>query len=211
MKIAYRVGSILLALSVFPALFFLKFVRVFAEISLLDSFFNDEFSIKQIYETFGGLGNGGFSFPKISAEVLEFIAPLKAPAIICAVSLVLLMLTALAVIVCSWLKKPYKVNACLGAAGIVCAATSLISFGRISSLIVNGTVGVSGLINEILSASGNTIGAIAGLLSAGNLTDYVFDVKALQLSSAVIMQIVIFLAILLWSLSFYLVGIGEDK
>lgn len=102
MKIVYRIVAAVAALCTIPAFYFLKLIHIVVDVSLLNVYFDDSFSLKELIADFGGGDMSLSSFKlDLNAEMLEAIAPLKTRAILTLVFLAIVVLMVLAVFFCS--------------------------------------------------------------------------------------------------------------
>ena len=205
MKILYRVVAVLAALLTIPTLIYLKLIHIVIEFSVIDGFLDDSFSIKQLYDIFTDNGNSEFKFPEISKPVLEVLAPLKEPFIVTCVFAALLLICILAVLICSAFTNARKVNCCLAGAGILSSIGLIASFNATAGKILDGTVSLSAILNASMSASESNLGKVGASLGLGNLTEGIGSLIVLQLHSAIICTMIIFIFILLWTLAFIII------
>ena len=80
-----------------------------------------------------------------------------------------------------------------------------------TDIVISGELPLNEIIDAVLSGSGNAIASIAGLLGAGSLFEFVGELKILQLSSAVVTLVLIFVFEIIWTLSFILISLDEEK
>lgn len=212
MKALYRIVAAAAALLAFPALYFLKLVRIVMELGFADGFFDDAFSIEDIVNFIRdyniGLNSESFG---LSENVIKTLAPLKAPAIATLVFLCLTIVMVFAVFFCSALTNARKVNLIFSVLGVVTAIGTIASFNSMTDIVISGELGLNKIIDAILTGSGSAIASIAGMLGAGSLFEFVGELKILQLSSAVVTVLLIFVFEIIWTLSFILINMDEVK
>lgn len=212
MKALYRIVAAAAALLAFPALYFLKLIRIVMELGFADGFFDDAFSIEDVVlfirdynielnsESLG-----------LSENVMNTLAPLKAPAIATLVFLCLTIVMVLAVFFCSALTNAKKVNLVFSVIGVVGAIGAIASFNGMTDIVISGELPLNKIIDAFLTGSSNAIAGIAGMLGAGSLFEFVGELKILQLSSAVVTVLLIFVFEIIWTLSFILISMDEVK
>lgn len=212
MKALYRIVAAAAALLAFPALYFLKLVRIVMELGFADGFFDDAFSVEDVVNFIRDynieLNSGSLG---LSENVMKTLAPLKAPAISTLVFLCLTIVMVLAVFFCSALTNARKVNLVFSVLGVVAAIGAIASFNSMTDIVISGELPLNKIIDTILTGSGSTIASIAGMLGAGSLFEFVGELKILQLSSAVVTVLLIFVFEIIWTLSFILINMDEIK
>jgi len=212
MKALYRIVAAVAALLAFPALYFLKLVRIVMELGFADGFFDDAFSVDDVVSFIRDynieLNSGSLG---LSENVMKTLAPLKAPAITTLVFLCLTVVMVLAVFFCSALTNARKVNLVFSVLGVVAAIGAIASFNSMTDIVISGELPLNKIIDTILTGSGSTIASIAGMLGAGSLFEFVGELKILQLSSAVVTVLLIFVFEIIWTLSFILINMDEVK
>ncbi|MBR6634047.1 MAG: hypothetical protein IKL41_00285 [Clostridia bacterium] len=212
MKALYRIVAAAAALLAFPALYFLKLIRIVMELGFADGFFDDAFSVDDVVSFIRDynieLNSGSLG---LSENVMKTLAPLKAPAITTLVFLCLTVVMVLAVFFCSALTNARKVNLVFSVLGVVAAIGAIASFNSMTDIVISGELPLNKIIDTILTGSGSTIASIAGMLGAGSLFEFVGELKILQLSSAVVTVLLIFVFEIIWTLSFILINMDEVK
>ncbi|MBR2957119.1 MAG: hypothetical protein IKC20_02600 [Clostridia bacterium] len=212
MKALYRIVAAAAALLAFPALYFLKLIRIVMELGFADGFFDDAFSVDDVVSFIRDynieLNSGSLG---LSENVMKTLAPLKAPAITTLVFLCLTVVMVLAVFFCSALTNARKVNLVFSVLGVVAAIGAIASFNSMTDIVISGELPLNKIIDTILTGSGSTIASIAGMLGAGSLFEFVGELKILQLSSAVVTVLLIFVFEIIWTLSFILINLDEVK
>lgn len=211
MKILYRVTAAVAALLAFPALWFMKLLHITIELGFTEGFLDDSFSINDIYSFLGDKKFDPDTAFNFSENVTEVLAPLKTPAIITLVFLILTLVMVLAVFFCSALTNARKTNLVLSLIGAVSVIGLMTSFSSLTSLIIDGTVGIDKILNAVLADTGNIIGTIASLLGLGSAASALGTLKTFQLTSATMGVLFIFIFIALWTLAFILVDMDDVK
>ena len=212
MKALYRIVAALAALLAFPALYFLKLIRIVMELGFADGYFDDAFSVEDVVNFIRDY-NIELNSESIglSENVLKTLEPLKASAIASLVFLCLAIVMVFAVFFCSALTNAKKVNLVFSVLGGIAVIGAIASFNNMTGTVISGELPMSTIIDEILKGSGNTIASIAGMLGAGALTSVIGELKILQLSSAVVTVLLIFVFEIIWTLSFILISLDEVK
>lgn len=212
MKALYRIVAAASALLAFPALYFLKLVRIVMELGFADGFFDDAFSLEDVVHFIRDynieLNSEGLG---LSENVIKTLEPLKAPAISTLVFLCLTVVMVLAVFFCSALTNAKKVNLAFSVLGVVTAIGAIASFNSMTDIVISGQLPLNQIIDAFLTGSSNAIAGIAGMLGAGSLFEFVGELKILQLSSAVVTVLLIFVFEIIWTLSFILINLDEVK
>ncbi len=211
MKILYRVIAAVAALLAFPALWFMKLLHITIELGFMEGFLDDSFSINDIYKFFADKNFDPNTAFKLSENVSEVLAPLKAPAIVTLVFLVLTLVLVLAVFFCSALTNARKTNLVLSISGAASVIGLMASFSNLTSTVIDGTVGVDAILNAVFADAGNVIGTIASLLGLGSVASALGTLRTLQLTSATMGVLFIFIFIAVWTLSFILIDLDEVK
>ena len=197
-KIVYRVVTALIALCAVPAALFAPIVRVVGEVSITESYVYEQLSLWDVYSlffskdsTFSGFAEG----MKLTDEVRETLPQLIASGCCLAAALILAL-----VIVCFAAfsnKKLVNVFLSVGAIGVVTAMFITFNSG-FAKPFTDGTISVSEL----------------GLVEWGiinSLLDVFVAIKVLQITTAGFLLIIVFVGVLLWTLTFVLTEIGEPK
>lgn len=212
MKALYRIVAALAALLAFPALYFLKLIRIVMELGFAEGYFDDAFSVEDVVNFIRDysieLNSESIG---LSENVIKILEPLKAPGITALVFLCLAIVMVLAVFFCSAFTNAKKINLIFSALGGIAVIGAIASFNSMTDIVISGELPLSTIIDEILKGSGNTIASIAGLLGAGSLTSVIGELKILQLSSAVVTVLLIFIFEIIWTLSFILINLDEIK
>ncbi len=212
MKALYRIVAALAALLAFPALYFLKLIRIVMELGFAEGYFDDAFSVEDVVNFIRDysieLNSESIG---LSENVIKILEPLKAPGITALVFLCLAIVMVLAVFFCSAFTNAKKINLIFSALGGIAVIGAIASFNSMTDIVISGELPLSTIIDEVLKGSGNTIASIAGLLGAGSLTSVIGELKILQLSSAVVTVLLIFIFEIIWTLSFILINLDEVK
>lgn len=199
MKYVFRIVNALLAAAIFPAVVFLEFILFRVSTTLFEAGLEESITIKFIIDVLTGkeemwynlitLNEGGFAFP----AALE---PYKARLIAVVVLFGIALVAALFVFIwsiCSNKRIPVLVASALG---IVSAISMTGVFNSVAKLFMDGTINVVELFtsNWIISLLGEII-----------VVDYI---GFAGFHNAIIF---LFVGIIVWTLSFYLVELGEPK
>ncbi len=199
MKYVFRIVNALLAAAIFPAVIFLEFILFRVSTTLFEAGLEESITIKFIIDVITGkeemwhnlimLNEGGFVFP----EILE---PYKARLIAVVVLFAVALVAALFVFIwsiCSNKRIPVIVASVLGIASTV-SMTAV--FNSVAKFFMDGTINVVELFtsNWIVSLLGNVI-----------VVDYI---GFAGFHNAII---ILFAGVIVWTLSFYLVELGEPK
>lgn len=211
MKIVYRIVAALAALLTFPALFFMKLLHITVDLGFVDGFFDDSFSINDFYGFIKDKNIDLNSEFQLSENIAETLAPLKTPAIVTLVFLGLMLVMILAVFFCSAFTNACKVNLVFGVLGAASVIGLMASFSNMTSLIIDGTVGIDKILNSVFADSGTILGSIASLFGAGSLVSVIGEIKVLQLTSATMAVLFIFVFVIFWSAAFILIDMDEYK
>lgn len=211
MKIVYRVIAAVAALLAFPALWFMKLLHITIELGFTQGFLDDSFSLNDIYKFFEGKNFDPENAFNFSENVAEVLAPLKTPAIVTLVFLALTLVMVLAVFFCSALTNARKTNIVLSLTGAASVIGLMASFSHLTSLIIDGTVGIDKILNAVFADAGNLLGTLASLLGLGSAAGAIGTLRVFQLTSATVGVLFIFIFIALWSAAFVLIDMDEVK
>lgn len=209
MKAVYRVVSALLAALIFPALYFLNLIHYIIELKITEGYLNDNIVLQEIINIVTDFLKKSDHKP-MGAHMTEMLQPLKASAIVTAVFIVLMLLMALAVIFCSAFTNARKVNLCFAAAGLIATIGAMAAFNHMTSLIIDGTVSVSAILNAAMSDSTSFLAGVGALFGAGGLTEYIGELVLLRLGSAFTATVILFSFIIAWTVSFLVIEIDPD-
>ena len=211
MKILYRIGAALAALLTIPALFFVKLLQITVHLGFTDGYFHDLFSLYDFYKV---IEDRGINFSEdfaLSANIAKTLAPLKVPAIFTLVFLCLMIVMILAVFFCSALTNARKVNIVLAVCGALSVIGLMVSFDRMTQIVVEGTVGLDTIINSLFADSQTTLGTLAALLGVGSLVSVIGELEALRLTSATILVLFLFIFVAIWAAAFVLIDMDEQS
>lgn len=210
MKILYRVIAALAALLIIPAVWFLKMINFAIETPV--GIIADEFSLNEIYKMIQDFDFGSREF-QMTERLAAVLAPLKAPAIITIVFIVLTLLMMVAVFVCSAFTNSRKLNLIFSVSGIVSTIGVMISFGKTTSLITEGPAGLDKIINALAADSESTIIKLITLFigGIGDAVNSILRLLTLQLTDGTVATLFIFIFIALWTAAFMLIDMDENK
>lgn len=210
MKILYRVIAALAALLIVPALWFLKMINFAIETPV--GIIADEFSLDEIYKMIQDFGLSGKKI-QITENLAAVLAPLKAPVITTIVFIVLMLLMMLAVLICSVFTNSRKLNLIFSVSGIVSTIGVMISFGKTTSLITEGPVGLDKIINALAADSESTIIKLITFFigGIGDAVNSILRLLTLQLTDGTVATLFIFIFIALWTAAFMLIDMDENK
>lgn len=199
MKYVFRIVNALLAAAVFPAVIFLEFILFRVSTTLFDAGLEESITIKFIIDVITGKeemwhnlimqSEGGLAWPAA-------LDPVKAELIAVVVLFAVALVAALFVFIwsiCSNKRIPVLVASGIGIASTV-AMTAV--FNSVAALLMDGTINVVELFssNWIVSLLGNLV-----------LVDYI---GFAGFHNAII---ILFVGIIVWTLAFYLVELGEPE
>ncbi len=196
MKYLFKTVNAVLAALFFPAVIFLDLIFFQASTSLTDYGLEESFSLKRIIDILSGndplssviKSDGDFSWP-------EGLAPLNARLIACVAALAVAALAAVFIIVfsiCSSRRIPILAAA---TTGLTACIVMIACFNSAAGDVIDGTVN---LVNAI-GGSGILVSIIGGLVN--------FD--KLMLGGFHNALIIIFVMIILWTLAFILIELGD--
>ena len=196
MKYLYRIVNIVLSALFFPAVIFLDLISFKASTSFSKYGLGESISLKRIIDIFTGKdplsnlveSNKSFSWP-------TGLDPLKGRLIACAAALAVAALAAIFIIVfsiCSSKRIPV-----IAAAGVGLVATVVMT------ACFNSAAG------DVLDGSVNLVRAIAGSGIISSLIGGVVSVDSLTLGGFRNGILIIFIVLIIWSLSYILVDVGD--
>ena len=209
MKAVYRVVSALLAALTVPALYFLNLIHYIVELTVTEGYLDDNVTMQQLINMFNDFFRSGGHKP-LGAHVLEALRPLRASAIVTVVFIALMVLMVLAVFFCSVFTNARKVNLTFACVGFASTIGAMAAFDHMTSLIINGTVSISSVVNAAMSDSSSFIAGLGALFGAGNLTDVLGKLVLLRLGSGFTTTVILFGFIALWTAAFLLVDLDPD-
>lgn len=214
MKTVNRIVVFLLALSVFPIMFFLKLVGGVVSIAESSSLYTIlsklaentansalelSYSIKEIVEK---LSDGGFSFGGMSFDLSKIPSELltgKGWVITAGILLVIALIIAIVIMGCSLFTKAYKTISCLGATGFVCSFAAMRCFAKFTAPFLNGSIDVGAILSKaLIGDDSNLIGTIGSTFLKGAIS-----VDSFSLGNAVTLMMIVFLGIALWELAYF--------
>lgn len=215
MKAVYKIGAVLLLLAILPVLIFLPFVKIIVVSDVASLFgstpsilLDESYSLKELYELYENnkeaIASSGFS---LSSLPENFISALKVPGITFLVlfALALLcMVLALFFVLFSKNKRGAMVLSALGAASAFGMNTA---FNNIAKPLINGAISVTDLLGEeFLSKISGGMSALGSALMSilGGGSKQLIDIRLLNLSSAYLFMLLLFLGVILWSVAFTL-------
>lgn len=177
----------------FPVAYFTDLITVYMHATIYDSNIVENLSVKRIIELFTGDGLFAGVFNKDNmSEIPEVLLKFKGNFIAFVVFFAIALLVALAIIIVAAATNSRKTTAALGAAGILCLIGMKIAFSDIAAAVD------------------------AGKLTLSSLTDMAFmnlfgKIVLVTMSTAPVVMAVLFLAILIWNVSFILIDLGEEQ
>lgn len=199
MKYVFRIVNALLAAAVFPAVVFLEFILFRVSTTLFEAGLEETITIKFIIDVITGKeemwhnlifsGGGGFVFP----EALE---PYKAKLIAVVVLFGVALVAALFILIWSIFSNKRIPLLVAGGIGIASTISMTAVFNSVAALFMDGTINVVELFtsNWIVSLLGEII-VVDYLGFAGFHNAIIF----------------LFVGIIVWTLAFYLVELGEPE
>lgn len=207
MKIVDRIVSALLSLAVIPVAIFAPLLHWVYQImgydivnSLLGGKLTDAADTGMtednysLYALYNQLKSFGVDFKELFAgnsEINPAVEPIIPYIKMTAVFLIVTLLIALAACIVSIVSNAKKTQMILGACGIGSLIGMMVSFNKLASPIVAGDI---------------TLGSIFDIPAIS----YITKVHALNLSSAWVFMVMLFAALILWSLSYILTGDKEN-
>lgn len=199
MKYVYKAVTAILALATVPATFFLEFFFIQASTSLADVGLEESFSLKRLYDIFVTKTDPFAMFFKGSSyfEWPEKLNPLVPWLIAAAVFLVLAVVAAIFVCVWSICSNKRIVNIIVSGAGILFVVLMNIFFNKAASFLTLGTI--------------NIVQAVAGSGLIASLIGSIVNIDTLVLGGFKNAIIILFAVIIIWTLAFVLIELGEEK
>ncbi len=201
MKYVYRIVNALLAATIFPVVLLLEFVLIRLSTSLFEAGLEETLTLKHIIGFFTGSDTiVGFTYNDIRTsgplEFPEALEPVKAQLIATVVAFAIAIAAAIFIIIwsiCSNKRIPVVISSVIGIASVIIMNAC---FNSAAAPLIDGTINVV----KIFSSS--------WLISL--LGEIVF-VDTLCFAGFQNGMIIVFVAILIWTASFYIVEIGEPK
>lgn len=221
MKILNRIVTFLLALAVFPALYFRILLRAVVSISSdsaiykLISAFSENINRKMeitvsLKEAVGYWQNGTFSVGSMDFDLNKIPKDLlvtKNWLIAAAAFIVITLIIAIVIMGCALFTKAHKTVMGLSAGALACLGAALGCFTKFAAPFVDGTIDLGALmINTIMGDEASLLGTIGSAALSGAV-----KVDILQLGNAVFTLGIIFFIILLWAFAYYITLPTEEK
>lgn len=199
MKYVYKVVNAILAIATLPAAFFLEFFFIQASTSLIDVGIEESFSLKRLYNIFISKTDPFAMFFENTTyfEWPEQLDPLVPWLIASAVFFALAIIAAIFIFVWSICSNKRIVNIIAGGAGILFVILMSVFFNKAASFLTLGTI--------------NIVEAIAGNGLLASLLGSVVNVDTLVLGGFKNALIILFVIIIIWTLSFILIDLGDEK
>ena len=212
MKIAYKIGTALLALAIFPVMIFAPFVKLIVTTDIA-SFLSSEtqvlidesYSLKSLYELYAAnkdmLADSGFSLSSIPENVVH---ALRIPAIAFLVLFALAILCAVLIVFFGLFAKNKRVPVVLAILGAASCFGMNIAFNNFAKPLINGTITITDILGQefVSKISGGmaTLGeALMSLFGAGS---QLLNVKLFCLGGAYVFMILLFVAVILWAVAY---------
>ncbi len=213
MKAFYKIGTALLALAIFPVLIFAPFVKIIV-VSDVASFFSStptvlldkSYSLLDLYKLYtenkSVLQQADFSFASLPDTLMDAV---RVPTIVFLSLFALLLICAVLVIFFGLFSKNRRGAMVLSAIGAASAFGMNMSFNDIAKPLLNGSVSITDLLGEKLteqlSGGMSALGdALMSLFGGGELV----EIRLLALSGAYLFALMLFAAVILWSVAFTL-------
>lgn len=199
MKYLYRIVNALLAAVIFPIIIFMDFIYLRIGTTVIEAGLQETLTVKDIIDIvrgehyfsfiYDGATSSGFSWP-------EAFDILNGRLITSGVCLALVIIVALFIIIwsiCSSKRIPVLIAT---GVGLVSTIVMMCCFSSAASVITTGVIGIK----DILSA---------GLLTS--LVGSLVKIEAISLAGFQNGLIFTFIFLIIWTLAFYLIEIGETK
>lgn len=221
MKILNRIVTFLLALAVFPALYFRILLRAVVSISpdsaiyKIISAFSETIDRKMeitvsLKEAVGYWQNGTFSVGSMDFSLDKIPKDLlitKNWLIASAAFIVITLIIAIVIMGCALFTKAHKTVMGLSAGALACLGAALGCFTKFAAPFVDGTIDLGALMmNTIIGDEASLLGTIGSAALSGAV-----KVDILQLGNAVFTLGIIFFIILLWAFAYYITLPTEEK
>lgn len=199
MKYIYKAVSAILAIATIPATLFLEFFFIQASTSLIDVGIEESFSLKRLYDIFISKTDPFAMFFQNATyfEWPEQLDPLVPWLIASAVFFALAIITAIFICVWSICSEKRIVNIIASGAGILFVILMSVFFNKAASFLTLGTI--------------NIVEAIAGSGLLASLIGSIVNVDTLVLGGFKNALIILFAVIIIWTLSFILIELGDEK
>ena len=214
MKAFYKIGTVLLALAIFPVLIFAPFVKIIV-VSDIASFFSstpsvlldESYSLKDLYDLYianrDTLSSLNLSADSLPETVVEAV---RVPGIVFLVLFAVAIVCAVLVIFFGLFSKNKRGARVLSAIGAACSFGMNMSFNNIAKPLVNGSISITDLLGEDLlnQLSGGLASLGESLMSLFGSGELV-EIRLLSLSSAYLFMLLLFVGVIVWSVVFTLV------
>ena len=193
-RIVYKSVAALLSLAIIPIAVFSPMIRIVGDVTFLDSYIGEAMSLYDIYVLFFGKGSTfeGFGDLTLSEEVKATLPALITSGSFLVAALLLAVITAV-IAIFGRKKRGVLITSVITVLSII---GMFIAFNAFAQPFVDGSIGVSDL----------------GLMESGILSwlvGAVVKIRVLQITSAGFLMIGCACAVILWTLAFILVEIGE--
>lgn len=194
MKIVFRIVSALLALCVIPAAYFINLFtyRINAVIRTI----GDDVSVHKIVHDF--FGEGGYLKGVFNGSGSDFLSNPSVkrlmPAAICFLAFfALALIISLVIFFFAVFSRKRLVITCLGGGGLLSVIAAKISFHMLAAPLLSGEITLNSFINS------SKLSSIIGMILKFGVSMVKF--QTLKLTSAPVIMIVIFAAIVIWGLA----------
>lgn len=193
-RIVYKSVAALLSLAIIPIALFSPMIRLVGDVALLDSYIGESMSLYDIYALFFGKGSTfeGFGDLTLSEEVKATLPALITSGSFLAAAVLLAVITA-AIAIFGRKRKGVLITSVITVLSLI---GMFVAFNAFAQPFVDGSIGVSDF----------------GLMESGILSwlvGAVVKIKVLQITSAGFLMIGCACAVILWTLAFVLVEVGE--
>ncbi len=194
-RIVYKSVAALLSLAIIPIALFSPMIRLVGDVALLDSYIGESMSLYDIYALFFGKGSTfeGFGDLTLSEEVKATLPALITSGSFLAVAVLLAVITA-AIAIFGRKRRGVLITSVITILSLV---GMFVAFNAFAQPFVDGSIGVSDF----------------GLMESGILSwlvGAVVKIRVLQITSAGFLMIGCACAVILWTLAFVLVEVGEN-
>lgn len=215
MKAVYKIGAVLLLLAIFPVLILTPFVKIIV-VSDVTSLFSStptvlldkSYSLRELYELYASnkeaIASSGLSLSSIPQNIVD---ALKVPGVTFLCLFAVAILCAVLAIFFSVFSKNKRGTMVLAALGAASAFGMNTAFNNVAKPLVNGSISVMDLLGEefLTKLTGGLSSIGDALLSLiGSSTKQMIDIRLLNLSSAYLFMLLLFLGVILWSVAFTL-------
>ena len=215
MKILYKLSTAILALAIFPAVIFLPFFKLVVTSSVLSLFssssgetlINDTYSLKNLYDLWQPY-KGNMEGISINSIPESIRSALGLPATFFIGFFILALLCALVIAFFGLFTKQKKAVVAFSGLGLAFTLGMNISFENLARPLVSGTISVTELLGDnLISALIGQEGILSSIITAltGSSANSLIDIRLLNLSATYIVMLLIFVAILVITVSSVLV------